>query len=87
MVNTAFFRKMNPNYPQPRVIKLAKQDPSLNISTFFGFEDNSISKANKITSGGKEPTQLEEHELIICCLTVPGFSLGDKLWRNAFPPS
>jgi hypothetical protein len=23
---------------------------------------------------------LKEDELLICCPTVPGFSLGDKLW-------
>ena len=83
MVDAAFFRKMNPNYSRPCIIEPAKQD-SLD-SILFGGNDNSTNKTDKIISSGKEPTELEEHELIIYCPTVPGFSFGDKLWCNTFP--
>jgi hypothetical protein len=85
MVDAAFFHKINPNYSRPRIIQPAKQDSSNNIYILFGGEDNSTNKTDKITSGEKEPTELEEHELIICYPTVPGFSFGDKLWYNTFP--
>jgi hypothetical protein len=74
---------MNPNYSRPCIIEAAKQN-SLD-SILFGGDDSSTNKTNKITSSGKEPTELEEHELIICCPTIPGFSFGDKLWCNNFP--
>jgi hypothetical protein len=85
MVNAAFFHKINPNYSRPRIIEPAKQD-SLNNILLKG-DDNSINKIDKITSSGKEPTELEEHKLIICCPIIPGFSFGNKLWRNTFPLS
>jgi hypothetical protein len=77
MVDVAFFHKMNPNYSRPCIIKPAKQH-SLTYILLEG-DDNSINKTDKITSSGKEPTELEEHKLIICCPIVPGFSFGDKL--------
>jgi hypothetical protein len=85
MVDAVFFRKMNPNYSRPRIIESAKQDSSNITYIRLGGEDNSTNKTDKITSSGKEPTELEEHELIICCPTVPGFSFSDKLWCNTLP--
>jgi hypothetical protein len=83
MVNAAFFHKINPNYSRSCIIEPAKQNSLDNI--FFRGDDSSINKIDKIISSRKELTELEEHELIICCPTVPGFSFGDKLWCNNFP--
>jgi hypothetical protein len=83
MVDAAFFYKINPNYSRSCIIEPAKQN--LLDSILFGGDDSSINKTDKIISSGKEPTKLEEHELIICCPTVPGFSFSDKLWCNNFP--
>ena len=44
---------MNPNYSRPRVIKPVKQDSSLNVYDLLG-EDKSRSKADEVTSVGKE---------------------------------
>jgi hypothetical protein len=83
MVNAAFFHKMNSNYSRPYIIKPAKQNSLNNI--LFGGDDSSINKIDKIISSEKEPTELEEYKLIICCLTIPGFNFGNKLWYNNFP--
>jgi hypothetical protein len=48
MIDAAFFRKMNPNYFRPHIIKQAKQD-SLD-SILFGGDDNSTNKTDKITT-------------------------------------
>jgi hypothetical protein len=37
-----------------------------------------------ILDNSLEALVLTEDELLICCPTVPGFSLGDKLWRELF---
>ena len=85
MIDAAFFHKMNLNYSQPCIIEPAKQNSLNDTYILFRGDDNSTNKRDKITSSKKEPTELEEHELIICCPTVPGFSFGDKLWCNTFP--
>ena len=36
-------------------------------------------KLNKVKSNSKEPTELKYKDLLICSLTVLGFSLNNKL--------
>jgi hypothetical protein len=82
MVDAAFFHKSNPNYSRPRIIEPVE---AIDIGFLFGSSGNFITKPDNVTSTGKEPTELKEDELIICCPTLKGFSFGDKLWCNIFP--
>ena len=43
-------------------------------------ESSSEGSLDRVKSNGVESIRLEENDLLICCPTVPGFGLGDKLW-------
>lgn len=79
MIDAKFFHKINPNYTRPRVV--GSKNAKSNIFSFDG--DDSTAHAEGVTSNGKKWSELEEDELLIYCPTVPGFSLGDKLWRKS----
>jgi hypothetical protein len=85
MVDAAFFHKINPNYSRPRIIEPVKQESTDIGYLFGGGNDPPTTKPDNVTSNGKEPTELNENELIICCSTIKGFSFGDKLWCNISP--
>ena len=80
MLDAAFFRKMNPNYVRPQPHKLAKKNDSDGHFDLFS-ESSSEPALDQIKGNGAEPTDMKENDLLICCPTVPGFGLGDKLWR------
>ncbi|KAG4427614.1 hypothetical protein IFR05_016902 [Cadophora sp. M221] len=65
MIDADFFWKMNPNYSRPRA-DLA--------------ETGWRPPGSHRVKGGVELADLKEDELLICCPTVLGFSLGEKLW-------
>ena len=77
IVNTDFFWKINPNYSRPRA-------------------DLAGSRNSKVSSGPPPPpsqpvqsedvklAKLTEDDLLICCLTVLGFSFGEKLWGEFY---
>jgi hypothetical protein len=82
MLDAAFFRKMNPNYTRPQPNELVKKKTD-NDGFFEIFSESSSKRTlDQIKDNGVEPTEIEETDLLICCPTVPGFSLGDKLWRT-----
>jgi len=84
MVSAALLRKINPNYFRPYIIEPVKQK-STDIGYLFwgqGRLQNHVGRGHQLW---KQPTELKENELVICCPTVPGFGFGDKLWCNNFP--
>ena len=82
MLDAAFFRKMNPNYIRPQPDELVKKKAD-DDDYFENFPESS---RGQVKDNGVEPTRIEEDDLLICCPTVPGFSLGDKLWRTTITP-
>jgi len=96
MVDAAFFRKMNPKNPQPRIFN----DPAANWELLGSADDvsetslGSFDSVSRATSFGLanelfiDQTQgsVADENLLICCPTVPGFSLQDKLWGKLCPP-
>jgi hypothetical protein len=46
----------------------------------FSTESSDGPPSRQVKAVGIEPIQLEDDELLICCPTVPGFSLNNKLW-------
>jgi hypothetical protein len=67
MVDADFFWKMNPNYTRPR-------------ANLAGTRWASPPGSNQVKCDEVELSELKEDELLICCPTVPGFSLDEKLW-------
>ncbi|PVH68430.1 P-loop containing nucleoside triphosphate hydrolase protein [Cadophora sp. DSE1049] len=67
MVDANFFWKMNPNYTRPR-------------ANLAGTRWVSPPRSGQVKCDDIELFELKEDELLICCATVPGFSLDEKLW-------
>jgi len=80
MLDAAFFRKMNPNYIRPQPNELVKKKTGNDLYIEFSSESSSEGSLDRIKGNGVEPANIEEKDLLICCPTVPGFGLGDKLW-------
>ena len=85
VLDAAFFRKMNPNYtrPQPHELVEKKKDNDGWAEMFS--ESSSEGSLDRVKGNGVETTNIEENDLLICCPTVPGFGLGDKLWSTNVP--
>ena len=81
MLDAAFLRKMNPNYTRPQPVELVKK--KTHCDGLFEIISDSSSKRtlDQVKDNGVELNKIRENNLLICCPTVPGFSLGDKLWR------
>ncbi len=77
MVDAVFFRENNPNYVRPRISGLTEKK-SLN-DAWFAFVPE-----NEVKSNGREPNKMTEDDLLLCSLTVRGWSFGNKLWRELF---
>ncbi len=80
MLDAAFFRKMNPNYARPQPGELVKKRTEDDGYLEMYSEPSKKRTLDQIKDNGVEPTQIEENKLLICCPTIPGFGLGDKLW-------
>jgi hypothetical protein len=80
MLDAAFFRKMNPNYTRPQPNELVRNKTERDLFFEDYSESSNEGSLDRIKGNGVEPTNIEEKDLLICCPTVPGFSLGDKLW-------
>ena len=80
VLNAAFFRKMNPNYTRPEPNELAGTKAENDLYFEISSESSSEGSLDRIKGNGVEPTKIEEKDLLICCPTVPGFGLRDKLW-------
>ena len=84
MLDAGFFRKMNPNYSRPQPNELVKKTDD---DGWAGMLDSSSEgkSLDRITGNGVELDNIEENDLLICCPTVPGFGLGNKLWSMRLP--
>jgi hypothetical protein len=71
MVDADFFWKMNPNYTRPR-------------ANLAGTRWASPPGSDRVKCDDIELSELKEDELLICCPTVLGFSLDEKLWGEIF---
>jgi hypothetical protein len=83
MIDAAFFQEVNPySGSRPRVTEPAHMEwvGGSSGEWHLSSESSSGPSSRQVKSIGIEPIELEEDELLICCPTVPGFSLGDKLW-------
>ena len=71
---------MNPNSSSRRSV--TKPQWVINSSSKWHLSSGSSSgpSSRQVESICTEPVKLTEEELLICCPTVPGFSLGIKLW-------
>jgi hypothetical protein len=76
MIDANFFWKMNLNYFRPCADLVRTQ-----IWNAFG-PPSPLPKS--VQSEDVELIKLREDDLIICCLTVLGFSFGKKLWNEFY---
>ncbi|KAF8847949.1 hypothetical protein BDZ45DRAFT_811180 [Acephala macrosclerotiorum] len=76
MIDADFFWKMNPNYTRPRS-NLARASPGSGQAPPPGGPPG-----RDRVNDGVEPADLTEDDFLICCPTVPGFSLDEKLWAE-----
>jgi hypothetical protein len=84
IVDAAQFQKINPNYVRPTIIKTSNSrssDPSI-IDLHDLFEDRPPPPpgADQVKVNGIDLDLQDKDNLIICSLTVLGFSLNNKLW-------
>jgi hypothetical protein len=77
MIDVNFFWKMNLNYFRP-CADLAETQ----IWNAFGGPPSPLPKS--VQSEDVELIKLREDDLIICCLTVLGFSFDKKLWNEFY---
>ena len=70
-----FFREMNPNYRRPCI------EENKSRSAFFDMDD-AKEQSNIINGRSSKAAELAPDELLICCPTIPGFSLDSKQWRK-----
>ena len=82
IVDTAQFRKINPNYVRPTIKTRNSRSSDSNIIDldFFGDLPPPPAEANQVKVNGVDLDLQDEDNLIICSPTVLGFSLNDKLW-------
>jgi hypothetical protein len=78
IVNTAFFRQINPNYIRPSITSVDKYRD--NTTWELLIIDPLGSPPNKGKTKSVDRAKLKEDDFLVCSLTVLGFSLEDKLW-------
>ncbi|KAH6712098.1 hypothetical protein BKA61DRAFT_577202 [Leptodontidium sp. MPI-SDFR-AT-0119] len=79
VVDAAYFREENPNYARPSIKNSDKGSPTgWHVIDFDDSEEMSASAKNN----GIDPLEVKGDDLLICSLTVPGFSLGDRRWAE-----
>ena len=74
MVDPSFFRHINPDYARAQV------DESLGI--LYREFSGSTSGEREIKHSEVALHELDDHDLLVCSPTVPGFSLVNKQWRE-----
>ena len=89
MVDAAQFRKINPNYARPRVIRAANSRRNSNVidlDLLNWFDDDGprgpppSPRAHPVKVDDVDVDMQDEDNLIICSPTVLGYSLYDKFW-------
>ncbi len=78
MINTTFFWKVNPNYSRLYITELVDSEMELALDRDFIFRQVE-EPADEIQSS-KGLADIKKNDLLICCPTVLGFSLNDKIW-------
>ena len=86
MIDAAFFQELNPNNSRLRITEPIGTDLILDSARDWQLSCDSSSgpPQHQLKDNSMEALALTEDELLIYCPTVPGFSLGDKLWRELF---
>ncbi|KAF2843553.1 hypothetical protein M501DRAFT_994516 [Patellaria atrata CBS 101060] len=74
---------MGPNYSRPKINE--EDDASSNLP--FDLLRPSQSLPEQVRSTGLDPADVTEECLLICCPTVAGFSLNEKLWGEIHHPT
>ena len=86
MVDAAQFRKINPNYARPSLIRAANSRRHDSNSIELWFDDDGgpppPPREAQVKVDDVEVDMQDEENLIICSPTVLGYSLNDKLWRK-----
>ena len=86
MIDAAQFRKINPNYARPSLIRAANSRRHDSNSIELWFNDDGgpppPPRAVEVKVDDVDVDMQDEDNLIICSLTVLGYSLNDKLWRK-----
>jgi hypothetical protein len=84
MLDAAFFRKINPNYSRPRINEPANTKGKEYIGFSFDLDtlldSSNSSNPDEVKSNDTDLAEMKEIDFLICCPTIPGFSLSDKLW-------
>lgn len=86
IVDAAQFRKINPNYARPSLIRAANSRRHDSNSIELWFDDDGgpppPPRAVEVKVDDVDVNMQDEDNLIICSPTVLGYSLNDKLWRK-----
>jgi hypothetical protein len=86
MVDAAQFRKINPNYLRPSLIRAANSrwhdSNHTELSNYFDDGPPPLPKTDQVKVDDVDVDMQDEENLIICSPTVLGYSLNDKLWRK-----
>ncbi|EDN03641.1 predicted protein [Histoplasma mississippiense (nom. inval.)] len=86
MVDSAFFRQMNPNYTRPRINQrngsYVDNDgiTHVNVSAFFDNQDQRM--RDQVKSNGMNPSEMKDVDFLICCPTVLGFCFNENIWME-----
>jgi hypothetical protein len=78
MIDATFFQKVNPNYSRPRITEPA--EPEMKLATDGDFIFCQVEEPADEIQSSKGLADITENDLLICCPTVLGFSLNDKIW-------
>lgn len=84
MIDAGLFRKSNPNYPRLQTKKPASAALDGFVIDLWADSSTNQSDSHRVKSNGMEPSEMKEDDLLLCCPTLLGFSLGDKFWGEAF---
>jgi hypothetical protein len=80
MVNPAHFKETNPNYKKPSISEPSKS--TTNIWLFLDVGGTTKTSTDVVNSIRKESAEVARDDVLLCSLTVLGFSLDKKLWRK-----
>ncbi|KAJ6122759.1 hypothetical protein N7512_005224, partial [Penicillium capsulatum] len=79
-VDTAFFRKMQPNYSRPRLHDIWAKDGISVVDLDIFFRNDREQEKEKMQEGSVDAYKMGESDLLICCPTVCCFSFKEKMF-------
>lgn len=84
MVDSAFFRQMNPNYTRPRINQWSElymdSDGSISLDALFDYQDQRMRE--QVKSNGVNPSEMKDVDYLICCPTVLGYCFSENMWSK-----